>query len=430
MKKPNLTQEKSQKRLKIAFFDYPDVFEDFYPHYGVDQKSFATSWHNTGTHTWLKIIHEEIGEATWYALSIKPQITEDINEYTHVRVKFLRSSWLHRVSWKLFYNSRMSWRLKRYYKTYAAIGSYTALFSWRIFNKIRKDKPDIILAQDYCSGRFDVLYLFSWILKIPLITYHTGSTPESYSGKFLKKFTIRRSKWIFSSGIAEQQRLQESYKIPASRLNIIRPPVDMLIYKPVDKYTACRSVSLIPEKRYWLFIGRLDDQIKRISSIIKSFCAIAAHFENIDLLIIGTGNDEEKLKMQASENIKGRIHFIGWIKEDRQKAIYYNCAEWLLMASTREGFPTVIGEAFACGIPAICSDVGTISDLVVPGKTGWLFPPGDDEKMQQLFQMVAWDMNTLSATKPEIRQLAEEHVSFTAVAKALKEGFNSLKIIE
>jgi hypothetical protein len=31
-------------RPVIAFFDYPDVFEDFYPHYGVDQRSFATQW--------------------------------------------------------------------------------------------------------------------------------------------------------------------------------------------------------------------------------------------------------------------------------------------------------------------------------------------------------------------------------------------------
>ncbi len=52
-------------RLKIAFFDYPDVFEDFYSHYGVGHKAFATKWHNTGSHTWLKIIQDTIGYVTW-----------------------------------------------------------------------------------------------------------------------------------------------------------------------------------------------------------------------------------------------------------------------------------------------------------------------------------------------------------------------------
>ncbi len=60
-------------RKKIAFFDYPDVFEDFYPHYGVDQNIFATIWHNTGNHAWLKIIQEEIGNITWYVLTLNPE---------------------------------------------------------------------------------------------------------------------------------------------------------------------------------------------------------------------------------------------------------------------------------------------------------------------------------------------------------------------
>ena len=35
------------RRPHIAFFDYPDVFEDFYPHYGVTQEAFAKTWRNT-----------------------------------------------------------------------------------------------------------------------------------------------------------------------------------------------------------------------------------------------------------------------------------------------------------------------------------------------------------------------------------------------
>ena len=39
-----------RERPLIAFFDYPDVFEDFYPHYGIDQRAFATRWTGTGNH--------------------------------------------------------------------------------------------------------------------------------------------------------------------------------------------------------------------------------------------------------------------------------------------------------------------------------------------------------------------------------------------
>src|SRR3954452_24226739 len=104
------------KRLKIAFFDYPDVFEDFYPHYGVTQQSFATTWHHTGTHAWLRIVQEEIGDVTWYVLSIKPKIKEGVNIYAGCQVNFLPSSWLHRKLWKWFYLSKNSFKWRSHYR--------------------------------------------------------------------------------------------------------------------------------------------------------------------------------------------------------------------------------------------------------------------------------------------------------------------------
>ncbi len=48
--------------------------------------------------------------------------------------------------------------------------------------------------------------------------------------------------------------------------------------------------------------------------------------------------------------------------------------------------------------------------------------------MLKCFLTAARDPNKLSATRFEIRQYAEEHVSFEAVTAALKRGFNSLNI--
>jgi hypothetical protein len=51
-----------RERPLIAFFDYPDVFEDFYPHYGVDQYNFATRWAATGSHAFLSLLQHEVGD--------------------------------------------------------------------------------------------------------------------------------------------------------------------------------------------------------------------------------------------------------------------------------------------------------------------------------------------------------------------------------
>ncbi len=420
-------QQAVTNRKKVAFFDYPDVFEDFYPHYGVDQQTFATTWHNTGNHAWLKIIQAQIGDVTWYVLTLKPELKEARHAYVGCRIKFYSSSWLHRKCWKLFYASRNSWKYQKYYRLYATVASYTAPLSGTLLRALREDKPDVIFVQEYCSGRFDVLMCYAKLLGIPLVALHAGSTPDTYSGKWVRKFTLPRADYLFPSGIRERNRLANTYHIPAERLSITRPPINTTVYQPAPRERACRETGLNPERRYFIFIGRLDDTIKQVSSILDAFARVAAQYPDIDLLVIGSGPDEEKLKGHAAGKVSGRVIFTGWVAGDLEKARLLNTADCLVMASKREGFPTVIGEAFACGIPVISSEVGTISDLVIDGKTGWLFPPGDDEALTRCLLWVASNREQVQAMQPSIRQWAKETVSIEAIAKTLETGFLSVQ---
>jgi len=418
--------QQNGRRPRIAFFDYPDVFEDFYPHYGVTQEAFARTWHNTANHAWLKIVQQEIGDITWFVACLKPELKESRHEYIGCKMKFFSSSWLHRKLWQLFYKPGFAWRWKRFYRTYATVASYLSLLSLSFFRTLKKDKPDIIFVQDYCSGRFDVLLFFARLLKVPILTFHSGSTPEKYLGKFFRKYTIPKADWIFSSGDRESNLLVNKFKVVSNKLNIIRPPIDTSIYKPLLREQACLSVGLNPAKRYWIFIGRLDDDVKRISSIFEKFKLIAKEFPTIDFLVVGTGKDEQTLKRKANELVEGRIHFLGWIADDSKKASVYNVAECLFLASWREASPAVIGEAFSCGIPVASSKVGGISDLVVPNKSGWLFLPGDDEAMYHCFSDIAANPAILTIMRPVERSMAVEMVSFEAMTIALKKGFSAV----
>ena len=413
-------------RPKIAFFDYPDVFEDFYPHYGVDQRAFATVWHNTGTHAWIKIIQEEVGDVTWYVLSINPAIKEAKHEYTRCKVKFLRSSWFHRKCWKIFYQSSNSWRLRRYYRLYASIASYLSILSFPLIQELHKNKPDVIFVQEYCNGKFDLLVMYAKILQIPLVTYHAGSTAEKYLGKFWKKITIPAADYIFPSGSKELERLKKTYPKLTGRLSIIRPPVDTSVYRIIPSRVACQVAGLDPARRYFIYLGRLDDSVKRISTIIHVFTQIAHRYPDIDLLLVGAGKDEEQLKQKAQSLIPGRAQFIGWLSDDEQKAHFLNAADCLVMASKREGFPAIISEAFACGLWVVSSDVGTIADLVIEAETGSLFLPEDEAGMLRCLLWVAANPDKVKSKQAIIRRYAVEQLSFKAIAKTLKQGFSSI----
>jgi glycosyltransferase involved in cell wall biosynthesis len=410
-------------RPLIAFFDYHDVFEDFYPHYGVDQRSFATRWADTASHAWLALVQRDIGDVIWYMFSLAPELQEAQHEVVGCRVKFLRAPWLHRYLWRTFYLPRSAWRWRRAYSVYATVASYVALVSFPFFRALLQDRPDCFFVQDYATGRFDVLLLIARILGAPLVAFHSGSRPERYLGRIVKRWTIPRADWLFPSGRHEMEMLASCYGVPRQRLTVIRPPVDTTVFRPLDRIAACRAAGLDPVRRYVLFVGRLDDGVKRVSAIIRAFATAAVGHRDADLVIVGDGPDRDRLQALAAEQMPGRVRFLGWISAAEAKAQLYNAADFLVLASWREASPAVINEAFACGTPVLASRVGAISDLVVDGQTGWLFAPGDDEALAAGLSFALNHPEIIAAMLPRVRELAETSISPAAVTTALRKGF-------
>jgi glycosyltransferase involved in cell wall biosynthesis len=414
--------KETSKRPKIAFFDYPDVFEDFYPHYGVTQKDFGLDWQNTANHQWLRLIQNDIGDVTWFVNCIEPEFNETRHKLGF-KIRYICSGFLHRILWKTFYLPSFSWRWRRYYRLYALLASYLSPLSWQMWKALKEEKPDALFVQDYCSGRYDILLFYSYLLKIPLLTFHSGSTPDKYLGKAIRRYTLKKSDWIFPSGQNEQKMLNRKFGIRPERTVIIRPPIDTKIFKPYERSEALAATGLDRGKRYVLFVGRFEDSVKRLSTIIRVFAEIADHHPDVDLLIIGNGKDEEPLRKLASEIIPNRIIFKGWISEGLMKAMYYNLSEFLVLNSWREASPAVIGEAFACGTPVISSNVGCIKDIVIPGKSGWLFPAGEDKIFKKCLSDALQNPDIINKMRKNTRRIAVEKVSEQGVTKSLKDGF-------
>jgi glycosyltransferase involved in cell wall biosynthesis len=413
-----------RRRTSIAFFEYHDVFEDFYPHYGIDQARFISSSIETGNSAFLKLIQREIGDVDWYVFSLKPQFGEARHESVGCTVKFLRSSWLHRILWKLFYTPKSAWRWRRAYPSYALAASYVSLLSFSFARTLLQNRPEYLLVQDYATGRFDVLLLIARLLRIRLIARHSGSRPEMYSGTMIKRWTLRRADHIIVSSRRELEMLSQRYGVARERMSVILTPIDTDLFFPAERATACSAEKLDPSRRYVLYVGRFEDRVKRISSIIRVFSAMAGRYPNVDLLLAGAGDDEIKLRQLAEESAPMRIFFLGWVSDCARKARLYSLAECVVLPSRSEGFPTVVGEALACGTPVIATDVGGISELVVDGQTGWLCPPEDDAALLRTLQAVL-EAQRDPALRLMTRKMAEERVSLHAVALNLRECFPS-----
>jgi len=136
---------------------------------------------------------------------------------------------------------------------------------------------------------------------------------------------------------------------------------------------------------YALFVGRISSE-KGVRTIIEAWRRI----NSIPLRIVGEGPLSAKFKQYVNRmNIKN-LEFLD-SKSKEEVLLLMKMAKFLIIPSEwYECLPTVIVEAFSCGVPVITSRLGAMAEIVEDKKTGLLFAPGDSEDLADKVQW-AWN---------------------------------------
>ena len=405
-------------RPAVALFDYSDVFEDFYPALSVSQRALG-AWHGSGHVAFARALQEHVGDVTWYVLSVDPELPSLTHDGAGCEIRFVRSSALHRWLWRRYYGSRLAWQWHpRLYRWFTLVASSTAPLSVGLVRALRRSGPALLVTQDYSSGKFDALTILAAVSGAPLVAYHAGSTPDRYVGTLAKRWTIPRAARILASSGREAEMLVRRFGVDRARVDVVLTPIDTDTFSPLDRDASCDAVGLDPERRYVLFVGRFEHATKRTDALVREFGAAASVHPDATLVLVGDGPDRAGLAAMASaaDNVVVRP----WA-DQAELARLYSAAECVVLPSWREGFPTVVGEALACGTPVVASDVGGVAELVRPGVTGWLVPPGDDAALRRALSEVLGSPAQVAAMRPAAREAAVARVGRDAVGAQLRE---------
>lgn len=137
-----------------------------------------------------------------------------------------------------------------------------------------------------------------------------------------------------------------------------------------------------------LFAGRLVEK-KGVPILLQAMHYLLAEFPELKLDIVGDGPDREHLEAQSKElGLNKYVSFHGTI-DHTQLAGFFQSATITIVPSIKttmgdqEGFGLVIVEALGCECPVVVSDLPAVHDIVINGKTGILFPPGDAKQLHQ-----------------------------------------------
>ncbi|MCR4324932.1 MAG: glycosyltransferase [Candidatus Curtissbacteria bacterium] len=146
----------------------------------------------------------------------------------------------------------------------------------------------------------------------------------------------------------------------------------------------------LKSKDYYLIVARLV-KWKRVDIAIKAALTL-----NANLIIVGTGPDEKRLKKLAGGNPK--IEFIGRVNRKRLRELYQN-AQALIMTQ-KEDFGISAVEAQACGTPVIAYKHGGQAEIIIDKESGVFFEKQTRDSLQDAIlahSKVKW-------TRPKIRK--------------------------
>ena len=154
---------------------------------------------------------------------------------------------------------------------------------------------------------------------------------------------------------------------------------------------------------YVLFVGRLSRE-KGIETLLRAWRRLG---RRITLKIAGDGPLSGEVG-RASRETHG-IEWLGRVREHEVTGLMKR-AEFLVLPSLwYEGFPMVVAEAYASGLPVLASDLGSLSTLVIAGKTGLKFSPRSAGDLEDKAEALLDDPALLERLRLGAREEFETH---------------------
>jgi glycosyltransferase involved in cell wall biosynthesis len=127
-------------------------------------------------------------------------------------------------------------------------------------------------------------------------------------------------------------------------------------------------------------VGRLNP-VKGHATFLKAAARLAETHPTARFVCVGGGSASYTAEMKQLATDLGLQDRVLWAGATEHMAAAYNALDLLALASLEEGFPNVLGEAMACGIPCVATRVGDAEVLI--GPTGRTVPPGDAVALAQ-----------------------------------------------
>ncbi|MEY8610511.1 glycosyltransferase family 4 protein [Parabacteroides segnis] len=303
----------------------------------------------------------------------------------------------------------------------------------RLIILFAKERPDMVHSITPKAGLLSMLA--AWITRVPVRMHtFTGLVFPTTTGKMQKlliamdRLTCFCATHINPEGEGVKRDLI-NYKITSKPLHVIangnvngidleyfdRTPEVMekaRSYKKEGTFTFC-------------FVGRMVKD-KGINELVHSFLRLYQDDARVRLLLVGPFEKElDPVLPEVEEQILHHpgICFMGFQSDVRSFLV---ASDALVFPSYREGFPNVVIQAGAMGIPAIVTDINGCNEIVLPDRNGMIIPTKNEQALYESMKYFASHLVEVEKMAANARPLIVSRYEQRMVWNALLAEYKSI----
>lgn len=256
-------------------------------------------------------------------------------------------------------------------------GKYDVAVVARLAKLFRKRNIDAVIT----VGAGDKMFwgrLAAKLAGVPVVAsaLHSTGWPDGV-GKMNRLLTPFTDAFI---GVADShgEFLRTFEKFPAGKVNVIRNGIDCNRFnRDPDAHESVRRELGLPDSAQLCGIVAALRPEKNHSMLVNAIASLRDRCPNLHALIIGEGPERATIEpLRDRLGLTDRVHLLG-NRSDTPRLL--SALDVFTLVSLNEASPVSILEALSCETPVIATNVGSISETVIPGETGMLVPSEDTD---------------------------------------------------